>query len=376
MPATKPTEQKISSFVDAQGVENVQGGKPKQAIVVSNDWMALNYTTMGRKTPEDISRIYNDADAGALAGMIQFYQDMYDKDDVILTCCQRRKKVAKKQPLTYNAEGVPADVSEFVEKEIPKHLKIKQYIYDAMDSVWFGLRVLRNIWREVGPNNTLMIVDWEPVDNIQINSETRRLQYWDEKSGDWKNVRRPEFSVMFYKGKTSIVSRGGIFRNVSWAYYLKHFALRGWAIATEVYGVPIKVVKVDRSDTTTGGYDPVADVRRALTKLGYDASIILDKEVDFKIEWANQSNAQIFDKLRSVGNEAIAWIILGQELTLKQKYGSQASAIVGENVEFDLTEDDCENNSDFLTENVIKPICGFKFGWNVPYPKAVFIPKR
>lgn len=130
-----------------------------------------------------------------------------------------------------------------------------------------------------------------------------------------------------------------------------------------------------------GKYEPGASksdkaaLMAAISSLGSDAAGIISKstEIEF-VESQKQTGGgqSIYEVLARFCDAQMSKAILGQTLTSEaggdKGQGSFALGQVHNDVRQDLVEADCKALGKTMTQQIIRPLVGFNFGWDAPVP--------
>ena len=133
-----------------------------------------------------------------------------------------------------------------------------------------------------------------------------------------------------------------------------------------------------------GKYEPGATradrdaLIQAVRSLGSDAAGIISKstEIEF-IEAQKGSSLNVYESLASLCDAQMSKAIVGQTLTSEagggKGTGSYALGRVHSEVRQDILEADCKALSKTITQQVLRPLVGFNFGWDAPVPRFQFL---
>ncbi len=142
----------------------------------------------------------------------------------------------------------------------------------------------------------------------------------------------------------------------------------------EVYGMPLRVGKYEPGATRADREALIQAVR----SLGSDAAGIISKstEIEF-IEAQKGSSLNVYESLASFCDAQMSKAVLGQTLTSEpgggRGSGSYALGRVHSEVRQDLVEADSKALAKTITQQVLRPLVGFNFGWDAPVPRFRFL---
>ena len=160
---------------------------------------------------------------------------------------------------------------------------------------------------------------------------------------------------------------GGLARIAAIHYMLKGFAIKNWVAFMEVFGMPIRVGKYDRS----AGEKDKKDLRRAVIDIGSDAAAIIPKEME--IEFVRPTGSgfagsdQLFLDFCEWSDRKVTQAVLGQTLTADQG-GSYAQSETKNRVRVDLLEADGRSLSYSIWNQIIRAYVDLNYGRRRRYP--------
>jgi len=214
---------------------------------------------------------------------------------------------------------------------------------EAVLSEWLAYGLLLGacaaelVWDTSGERSLPRLRVWHP-------SNLRR----DEDAGTW-SVRlagdqwQPitpgdgKWALLTPFGERRAGSRA-LLRAVALPWLSKSFAIGDWNRYSEVHGSAARVGKAPANSERADWEAFRAD----LAGLANDAAIVLPPGWEVELLEAKVGSGDVFEKLISWADKALAISILGQNLTTDVQGGSLAAAEVHERVRYDLVESDAE----------------------------------
>lgn len=130
----------------------------------------------------------------------------------------------------------------------------------------------------------------------------------------------------------------GLLRSLAIAWLSKSFAIGDWNRYSEVHGSAARVGRSPKGATISER----ELFRDDLARLASDSSIIVPDGWTVELLEAKVGSGEVFEKLISWADKAIAISVLGQNLTTDVEGGSLAAAEVHERVRYDLVQNDAE----------------------------------
>ena len=359
----------MSKIVDQYGRELKSTKEPdtREIAVTSIRDRYSNYPSEGL-TPQKLAEIFKAADQGDIKRQSELFEEMLSKDLHLSNCFQIRKKSVLGSNATWEVIAASDDkkdkeIAEFVETQLENIANFEDYLEDLLEAVGKGFRIQEINW-EIDQGQAII----KKLKSI----ENKRFTFYDstlpklitEKAPNGKEL--PAYKFIYHKPsvKTGSQLKSGILKICAWMYLFKNYNIKDWVSFTEVYGMPLRL----------GKYAPGASENdkksliQAIRSLGSDAAGIISKDTEIEfIETISNAKGDIFEKLANFCNREMSKGILGQTLTTDTTggTGTYSAAKVHEMVRQDLREADADSLASTIQSQLIEPLVGFNFGWDV-----------
>lgn len=327
-------------------------------------------------TPQRLAAILRQADSGDVYRQNELFEEMEEKDPHLASQFQIRKMAV--QGLGWEVipeeESAPArETAQFCRSFLQNLTDFDEHILDMLDAIAKGYSMMEILWDVSGGEVGIRDLGWVPPRKITFSeSLTPRVLTDDEPV---RGIDPPPFKFVYhrYKARSGYDTRAGIMRVCSWMYLFKNYAVKDWIGFAEVYGMPLRV----------GKYEPGASkadreaLIHAVRSLGSDAAGIISKatEIEF-IEAQKGASLDVYESLTSFCDAQMSKAILGQTLTSEpgsgKGHGSYALGRVHAEVRQDLVRADCKSLAKTITQQILRPLVGFNFGWDAPLPRFQF----
>jgi len=338
------------------------------AVQVRDRWST--YPSSGL-TPVKLARIFREADNGDVLRQAELFEEMEEKDGHLSSQFQVRKLAI--QGLGYEILPVSEDaeskkIADFCREAI-ESLDLDDHILDLLDALPKGYSMMEILWDASAGQNWIRSLRWVHPKKITFwNSVHPRIFTEDDPV---HGIDPPPFKFIYhrYKARSGYDTRAGILRVCAWMYLFKNYAVKDWASFAEVYGMPLRLGKYEPGATS----EDRNALLSALQSLGSDAAGIISKntEIEF-VEAQKTSTLNIFESLVNFCDSQMSKAILGQTLTSEaggsKGQGSYALGRVHADVRQDLVEADAKALGKTMTQQILRPLVGFNFGWDVPVP--------
>ncbi len=347
-PTVKPDERVLS----VASIEDRYGDYPSRGL-----------------NPQKLTAIFREADLGDPNRQVQLFEEMEEKDTHLFSVLGKRRGAIcglDYEVTPFSQDKQDLDVAAFVDDVITRLPDFEGDLKDISDAIGKGFSALELHWAVRKNRNVIRSMERvEPKRFTWHDSLTPRLLTKEDPS---KGIDLPAFKFLFnvHKTKSGNATRQGVLRVCAWMYLFKNYDIKGWVKFSEVFGMPLRLGKYEPGSTKNDKDALIAAVR----SLGSDAAGIISKgtEIEF-IEAAKNSGTQVFKLLADFCNAEMSKAVLGQTMTTEQgDKGARSLGEVHRAVEGDLQRDDCEQTSKAIRRDIIRPLVGFNFGWDVPLP--------
>lgn len=347
---------------------------PSTTIISSRDlrdrWGA--YPTSGL-TPTRLIQIIRGSDTGYMSEVAELFEEMEEKDSHLCSVLQTRKlavlgldRLVMPYSTGTDEQGRRSqELADFVEHALDRIVNLDSALFNLMDAIGKGFSVCEINW--VKQDNQILVdsLDWiHPKKITFVDSFEPRLVSDNE---PFKGVPFPPWKTLYwcYRARSGWDTRAGLLRTVALLFLLKNYSLKDWASFNEVFGMPLRL----------GKYDPAASesdrqaLYDAVRNLGSDAAAIVSKatEIEFIEAGARLAgNTNPYQVFLDYCNREMSKVVLGQTLSSDTSPGSGTLAgSAHAQVRQDLLEADGVALADVITKQLILPLIGFNFGWDV-----------
>ncbi len=319
-------------------------------------------------TPKKLAAVFKEANAGDPWRQAQLFEEMEEKDGHLSSLLRKRRGAVsgldyEVVPFSQDKRGI--EVKDFVEEVITGLPDFEDNLKDMADAIGKGYSALELHWALRNSRHVVRHMQYvEPRRFTWINSLEPRLITRDALDG----IPLVPFKFLFHQHKTrsGAATRQGVLRVCAWMYLFKNYGVKDWVQFAEVFGLPLRIGKYEPGATA----DDKAALVKAVRSLGSDAAGIISKstEIEF-VEAVKGASGDLYEKLAAFCNDEMSKAVLGQTLTTQQgDNGARSLGEVHKKVEEGIQRDDCEQVSKSLRRDLIRPLVGFNFGWDVPLP--------
>ncbi len=328
-------------------------------------------------TPERLAGIFRQADNGDAYRQAELFEEMEEKDAHLASQFQIRKLAV--QGLAWEVipapnSGAARETAAFCRSFLENLADFDEHILDLLDALAKGYSMMEILWDVSGGEVRIKSLKWIHPKKITFSESLTPRVITDE--APVCGIDPQPFKFVYHRCRTrsGYDTRAGIMRVCAWMYLFKNFAVKDWVGFAEVYGMPLRV----------GKYEPGASradrdaLLHAVRSLGADAAGIISKstEIEF-IEAQKGSSLNVYESLTAFCDAQMSKAILGQTLSSEpgggKGQGSYALGRIHSEVRQDLVEADCNALAKTITQQILRPLVGFNFGWDAPVPGFRFL---
>ncbi len=350
--------------------------KPGRVVLPRKEDSIRDYPGAGL-TPSRLLAILKEADDGSLAGPMQLFEEMEEKDAHLYAVANtRRLALTGLEWQVVSAADMVDGVDRGSSDEAAAYCR---EVLSRLDSFDEGLQHLslatgRNIavseivWGVVG--RELLPVELVPIDFARlVFGELDQLRLLTESEPrDGIELAANKFIVHTPHGVSGHPQRGGLLRVTAMVYLAKNLALKDWMIFSEIFGMPVRIARYEPTATT----EEKRELLHMLEGLGSHAAGIFSRAVDLQlIESKRGQSGPPYKTLVEFLNREMSKAWLGQTLTTDTagQGGSYAAARIHDIVREDVLADDVRKEGRTIRRDLLGPMIRFKFGdrATVPY---------
>lgn len=319
-------------------------------------------------TPARLAEIHRAAAHGDPVSYLELAEDIEERDPHYLSVISTRKRSVAQLPITVDAAS-----------DDPAHVAHADLIRD-----WLNTDVLRlalfDLLDAVGKGFSVAEIEWESKPSGIVPAElVYRPQRWfspDRVDGDTIRLREGgqllplpahKFLIHRHKAKSGLTIRSGLARVASWAWMLKAFTARDWAIFVQNYGQPIRLGRY--------GNEHSAEDReilwRAIANVAGDCAAMIHRtmEIEFVQAKAAERGGDLYERRVDWLDRQVSKAVLGQTTTTDAVSGGHAVAQEHRLVQEDIERADAALVSATLTRQLVPLIVSLNFGPQDRYPR-------
>lgn len=327
-------------------------------------------------TAEQLSAIFKEADNGDVLRQSELFEEMEEKDAHLFSVLQTRKNGVLGldwKVMPYSSEAPDQKAADFV-AEVLDALDTEDLFLDLLDAIGKGFAGEELLWDIDSGRAVVRGVEWVPAQRFTYWSGSELLQAPRVRvEENWMSgVALPpwKFVLHRYKARSGHPNRAGILRTCAWMFLFKNYSLKDWMAFCEIYGMPLRLGYYDDA-TTPEDKDALV---KAVVNLGSDAAGIISKstEIDF-VEAQKFGSVNVYEGLAKFADAQVSKAILGHTASSDATPGKLGSDKQAGDVRQDLKEADCTALARTLRRDLIFPLVGFNWGWEVAVARLPWI---
>ena len=320
-------------------------------------------------TPAKLAAIFQEANQGNPLRQMELFEEMEEKDTHLFSVLSKRR--GSVTGLDYEIAPASQDkkdleIAEFVESQITGLANLEEAFKDIADGIGKGYSAMELFWDVKDGRNVVRHLNRIEQQRFIWKSATEPRLLTKANPYDGIELKPFKFMLHVHKTKSGHPARQGLMRICAWMYLFKNFDIKSWVKFAEIFGIPLRLGKYDSGATPSDKQKLIQAVRA----IGQDAAGVISKgtEIEF-IEAAKNGNADFYDKLAKFCKAEMSIAVLGQTMTTEQgENGARSLGEVHQGVEDSIQKDDCEQISKSVRRDLIRPLVGFNYGWDVALP--------
>lgn len=332
-------------------------------------------------TPERLAAVHDQAEAGDPGPAEAMHEEMLEKDTRGQSLFGMRAAAAK----AVKWEIVPARSND------PKAKKYRDWVVEEIGNTNFQ-QLLSDLLLAVPYGMAVSWTTWglnDRKEQVPVRFERMRLErfMWHPRRnelrlrGDYRSdpeglpIKAFQTVRGVFAPRGEHPSRAGLMRAISWLYMFKLYALQDYALFTERFGIPTRVVMVPEAHFLKTNL--INRVREAVRYLTSDSSAVFPDTAKVIVE-NGVAGIPVHDGFLQYLDKSMAWGVVGHELIAQGSSGMDGKSFgvsAGKEVRADLTQVDCDEvRAEPVERDVFQPMVGYNFGWNERHlaPKLLF----
>lgn len=336
-------------------------------------------------TPQRLLRILRIADTGYTYELALLAKEIEQKDAELSSAVNTRRLAVLGLPWEIlPASDSPEDeeIAAFIREQF-KASAIRRLLTDLMDNVITGFA---GVWMHWHAGPPTVVTHFEEVpgrrftfQELHSTYEAPALRY--PRLLTLANPSRgediPPYSMVYHEhqARSGLPQDRGLVRTLAFLFVLKNYALKDWGVYTENFATPRRIGKYPRY----AGPDAIDKLEKGLLRLAGDSVAIIPEEMVIEVLEARSASTgehSIHERLVKYVDHAYQHAILGQEASTEGTPGKLGADLEQGKVRFDILKSDSEALSDTISDQVVRPLVGFNYGFDRPMPEFRLIARE
>lgn len=346
-------------------------GEPKAGPTLTGVRSPLSGFPADGLTPARLAAIHRAAAQGDPLAWLELAEDIEERDAHYTAVLGTRRRQVAQLPVTIESAS---DDKEHVRhadflRDWLKEGVLDEALFDLLDAIGKGFSVMEIMWDPTPEAVLPKCLEFRPQRWFTfdpIDGETVVLQEGVTR----EPLSNHKFVVHKHRAKSGLTIRSGLSRIASWAWMMKAFTSRDWAIFTQNYGMPTRVGKFDRAASDADK----AVLWRAVANIAGDCAAIIPKEMEIEfvsVDKGTGSPGQLYEKRCDWLDRQISKAVLGQTTTTDAVSGGHAVAQEHRLVQEDIERADAKLVSTTLTRQLVPLLIALNFGPQAKYPRLM-----
>lgn len=320
--------------------------------------------------PLKLGQILRDADQGNPIRALELAETIEERDlHLVGVLGTRKRSVAQLEITVEPGSEDPAHVKHAdMVREWIKRDELGDELFDMLDAIGKGYSFTEIIWDRAAGH------EWYPV----------RLEWRDPRWFDFElwNLTQPrlitdngqrellppgKFIYLQMKAKSGIPTRGGLMRNIAWAWMFKAFSNRDWAIFSQNYGQPIRVGKYGPG----AGDKDKSSLLRAISNIGGDMAAMIPQSMMIEFIQAGNvtASADLYERRIAFLDQQVSKAVLGQTATTDAIAGGHAVGQEHRQVQEDIERSDAKQVAGVINRDLVRVWIDLEYGPQTAYPR-------
>jgi phage gp29-like protein len=331
--------------------------------------------------PAKLASILREADGGDILRQAELAEEMEEKDPDLASLLQTRKFAVQGLPwelIPTSDSPKDQEIADFCRQQL-EDLDLDEPALDLLDAIFKGFACLEIQWELMGSQAHARKLEWIPqhrftflTQGATYDQPIPKLPNLLTEEQPIYGIETPPFKVIYHrhKSRSGLAQRGGLFRPISFFYLFKNYSYKDWLIFLEKYGQPTRIGKY----TSAADKSAIEVLKDAVQNLGSDAAAVISDTTIIELleNKSTGASSNLYDLFVDRIHKSYAKAILGQTATSEGTPGALGAEKARSEVRDDLVKADAKMLAKTWKEQLIWPIVGYNFGWDVPLPTFAY----
>lgn len=320
--------------------------------------------------PLKLAQILKDADQGNPLRALELAETIEERDLHLVGVLGTRKRSVAQLEITVEPGSEDAEHVKHADmvRDWVKRDELGDELFDMLDAIGKGYSFTEIIWDRAAGH------EWYPVRLEWRDPRWFDFELWNltqprliTEAGQREPLPPGKFIYTLMKAKSGIPTRGGLMRNIAWAWMFKAFSNRDWAIFSQNYGQPIRVGKYGPGATDK---DKSA-LLRAISNIGGDMAAMIPQSMMIEFIQAGNvtASADLYERRIAFLDQQVSKAVLGQTATTDAIAGGHAVGQEHRQVQEDIERADAKQIAGVINRDLVRVWIDLEYGPQTAYPR-------
>lgn len=333
----------------------------------------------GGITPQQISAILREADAGYTARLIDLANECRQRDAhlqcVLATSEESIAGLAWQIVPPEKPRAKDKRAAQWVEQVLRETDGLRSLIAYLAGAIYFSFSVNEIIWKKVGGD--LVPSHFDPIAPRRFKFRAADGQHVLCDSGQpevdlYATYPNGKFISSYPRVNGDVRPREGLMRPLIWMSVFRTWAIGDWLKTGEMSWKPWRIGTYKKDETSHEDRDDLEDIMRQMTT---DFAAVKPDSTEIDIIWpqGNKTGSGHGEIVTALANEQSKAVLGQTETTQSSSSSGYAQAQTHNEIRKDLCEARARQIAQDITRDLITPMIALNFGTSVKVPRFEFI---
>lgn len=314
---------------------------------------------------DSLNELLTALDGGNYRRGLDLFVEMEERDPHLASVANTRRLALTGLPWEVMSTG------DTLEDEADREFadKVAGYVRERFGKLPGLRRSLKHLATGIGRGMAVCELHWEKSELVDIvpvlrsrlvtDGQTPDLRIRTEENHVGVPAVPPKFVVHTPHSLSAHPFETSLSRTIAGYALIKHICLVSWMMYCERFGMPFRVVKYHKGAKEEDKQKAI-DLLKEMGAFGF---ALMADNMQFELVESNARGTSPFEALMNYSDRKMAMAYLGGHLTVDttNATGTHAAGDVQNEVRKDIREEDIENESCTVVEQIIAPMVAYKF---------------
>jgi phage gp29-like protein len=320
--------------------------------------------------PVRLAQILKEADAGNPVRFLELAETIEERDSHLIGVLGTRKRSVAQLEITVEAasdDRLHEEQAEMIRTWLMRD-ELADELFDMLDAIGKGYSFTEIIWDTSAGQYMPSRLEYRDPRWFDFERHNLSAPLMIDAGGQRQPLDGGKFIYTVMKAKSGLPLRGGLTRNLAWAWMFKAFSNRDWAIFSQNYGQPIRVGKYGQGATA----DDKAALFRAIANIGGDMAAMIPNsmQIEFIKDNSVSASSDLYEKRIAFLDQQVSKAVLGQTATTDAIAGGHAVGKEHRQVQADIERSDAKQLSAVINRDLVRVWIDLNYGPQQAYPRV------